>query len=73
VMKQAPLPVIDHFTLPDSFELLPLHVEARAFVGEREVARGAADVAPGQTEVTIRFAVCSNGALELGEPAKMAT
>jgi cysteine-rich repeat protein len=67
INHDVPLPVVDHFTLPDGFELLPLHVEVRAFVGEREVARGAADVAPGQTEVTIRFAVCSNGALELGE------
>jgi cysteine-rich repeat protein len=54
-------------TIPDGFELLPLHIEARAFVGTREVARGAVDVAPGNTEATIIFAVCSNGALELGE------
>jgi cysteine-rich repeat protein len=66
-LVDQPLPVLEHMTIPDGFELLPLHIEARAFVGTREVARGAVDVAPGNTEATIIFAVCSNGAFELGE------
>jgi cysteine-rich repeat protein len=66
-LSNQPLPVLEHMTLPEGFELLPLHVEARAFVGEREVARGAVDMAAGEKEATIIFAVCSNGALELGE------
>lgn len=59
-----PIPRLETLVLPEGFELLPLRIEARAFVGEREVASGSVDVAPGQTEATIRFAVCSNGAVE---------
>jgi cysteine-rich repeat protein len=58
------IPLLSTLVLPDGFELLPLQIEARAFVGEHEVARGAVEVAPGQTEATIQFSVCSNGSIE---------
>ena len=66
-IPDEPLPVAESLTLPDGFELLPLHLEVRALVGAREIARGSVDIAPGQQEAAIRFAVCSNGTPELSE------
>jgi cysteine-rich repeat protein len=66
-VPDEPLPVVEALTLPEGFESLPFHVEVRALVGQREIARGSVDIAPGQTQATIQFSVCSNGALEGSE------
>jgi cysteine-rich repeat protein len=66
-IPDEPLPIVESITLPKGFESLPLRLEVRALVGEREVASGNVDLSQGQTEATIRFSVCSNGAPEAEE------
>jgi cysteine-rich repeat protein len=58
------LPHKETLVLPDGFDLLSLHVTARAFIGEQEVALGVVDILPGQKEAAISFSICSNGAPE---------
>ena len=66
-IPDEPLPIVESIALPKGFELLPLRLEVRALVGEREVASGTVDLSQGQTEATIRFSVCSNGSPEAEE------
>jgi cysteine-rich repeat protein len=65
--QKVTLPRVETLGLPPSFEGQLLHIEAIAFIGGREVGRGATDVAPGQVGATILFALCSNGAKEADE------
>lgn len=66
-LEKEPLPVAEDIIIPVGFESSPLRVTATAFIGERQVATGTVDLVAGQTEATIRFAVCSNGATEAEE------
>jgi cysteine-rich repeat protein len=61
------IPIAAQLVLPEGFEDEALSIEARAFVGELEVARGTVQFQPGQKAAVLQLAICSNGATEGAE------